>query len=871
MLPRYITAYWGKARENEQGKKEWHPLAYHNLDVAAALCALLKARPHWLTSLAEISGLTTEETLRRLTITAALHDIGKFAENFQWKIPDLAETLGAQTGNWANSGHGSVGKSLWKEIWHTHNFKYLDDWMQAAVSHHGTPVQGVENLGNVRSKNALSDVIAYSDAIVALFEEPSDDPSARKKYEIWRIAGLVILADWIGSNRDWFPYRAPNLTLEEYWKQTQKQADIAIRQAQLEESPTADIFGLGDLIGSDKAPSPLQAWAEGQTPSGKPQLYIIEDLTGSGKTEAALLLCHRLMRAEAAEGIYWALPSMATANGLYERLKDCYVRMFDTSRISPSLVLAHSARDLNDAFQLSIRENLAPQNIGSDASGQEVSAEASCAAFIAEDRKKTFLAQVGVGTLDQALLGVLPVRHQSLRLIALSRRVLVIDEAHAYDPYVTEGLERLLKFQKALGGSTIILSATLTHDQRQRFAKAYDANGETTQNGFPLTTHVSEGHVTEETHVSKRGTRRDLPYKRHDKPESAMKDLLDKAREGFCGVYIRNTVQEALEAYAYLQRQWPHTDIFHARFCLHDRLKRENEILNRFGKTSSPEGRKGQILVATQVIEQSLDLDFDCMATDLCPIDLLIQRAGRLQRHGHRPERPAPELWVVGAEATDDVKTDWYASLFPKGQYVYPHVGQLWRSMRALQEKGGINLMSGSPRDLIESVFGTGNRGEPEALVAQCLKAEGKHTGDKGIAYLNFLNLKDFTPQKDGWAKDVFTPTRLGDKTITLRLAKWENGELTPWAGTEDKPLKAWRMSEISIRQQRCAKPVAPDANAAEAIKRVTQEWNTRYDPPPILALVPSEDQDVWACKWEDPSGKIIDVTYSSREGLRVR
>ncbi len=290
------------------------------------------------------------------------------------------------------------------------------------------------------------------------------------------------------------------------------------------------------------------------------------------------------MRAGAAEGFYWALPSMATANGLYERLKTTYKKLFAISDQQPSLVLAHSARDLNDGFLSSIRDSVGGNYGDGD---QDVSAEAACAAFFAEDRKKTFLAQVGVGTLDQALLGVLPVRHQALRVTALSRRVLIIDEAHAYDEYMTKGMESLLKFQKALGGSTIVLSATLTQDQKHRFARAYGADADRlTQTAFPLTTHVEATRVEEEAHRSSRGTRRDLSYRRFPGPEAVIDALLEKARAGYCGVYIRNSVKEALEAFDCLKRQWDKVDLFHARFCLEDRMIRENDILRALARTA---------------------------------------------------------------------------------------------------------------------------------------------------------------------------------------------------------------------------------------------------------------------------------------------
>jgi CRISPR-associated endonuclease/helicase Cas3 len=861
-----LTRFWGKARLQPGTGIAWHPLACHSLDVAAAMAALLAARTGWLKAVAAATGLVEQEARKRLILTAALHDLGKFAENFQGKVPELAQALGHDPAYaTARDGHGAVGAALWNNrISRALNLGMLDDWLYASVSHHGTPVQSTRNLKNVMSDDAVAAAMAFAEAAVALIGRPDGTRPSGRQQEHWRVAGLVILADWIGSNQAYFPYVSGIASLKDYWEKTaQKQAAEAVHALGLHEATSAAAFDLRTLLPTADS-SPLQAWAERQAPAGGPQLYLIEDLTGAGKTEAGLILCHRLMHAGCAEGVYWALPSMATANALYGRLEQTYQRLFDPAGCVPSLMLAHSARDLHTAFQASIQPALSRY----PDSEHERTAEAACAAFLAEDRKKTFLAQMGVGTLDQALLAVLPVRHQALRLAALSRRLLVVDEAHAYDTYMTRGLEQLLQFQFALGGSAVILSATLTHSQKQRFAKAYGADPEAvTSTAFPLTTRIADRTVCEEPHASQRGTRRDLPVRRFATPDAALAALLEQAQAGRCGVYIRNTVAEALEAFAALRAQWDRVDLFHARFCLQDRLAREQAALARFGKTSQRADRQGQILVATQVVEQSLDLDFDVMVTDLCPMDLLIQRAGRLHRHA-RDNRPPPELWVVADAATDDAGADWYAKLFPRGQYVYPDVGQLWRTQRVLEAAGGLNLHSGSPRDLIEPVFRAEARDSvPPALARQTCKAESQRQSDRAVARINFLELKSFTATKDSWASDVRTPTRLGDDTRVLRLATWQDGVLQPWA-TAEAPERAWRLSEISVRRTRCAEPVPPDGAAAAAIAAVTQSWGERDDPTPVLALVPVEQAGAWAGRWRDPQGKEVEVCYTKEQGL---
>ena len=868
-LPQYVRCYWGKARPAD-GAPAFHPLAYHSLDVAAALAALLDLRPGWLAAVATASNLSVVEVRKRLILAAAFHDIGKFGENFQAKVPDLHARLlpGAMVADDGRS-HGEIGGGFWRRQ-KDPRFAAMATWMAASFAHHGAPVPETAGIANAMSPAAMADARTFVEATVAQFGSPAGAPPLAAA-EVWRVAGLMILADWIGSNQTWFPYEPPVHALPAYWDLALARAKIALGEARLAEAPGAQQVDIGTLLGPEAQASPLQDWASRQRPGRHPLLYLLEDLTGAGKTEAALLLVYRLIMAGAAEGFYWALPSMATANGLYARLGPLYRRLFGDGGAVPSLVLAHSARDLNDGFQASIgRAQTRPYpGEGPD----DVSAEAACAAFVADDRRKAFLAQVGVGTLDQALLAVLPNRHQALRLSALSRRVLIVDEAHSYDPYMTKALEQLLTFQRALGGSAIVLSATLTTTQRRRFAALYGGTVATAASmAFPLATASSAAGLVETSVPAARGTRRDLPVRRFETPEETMAALVAAARSGACCAYVRNTVKDAVAAYEHLVAMAGddvQVDLFHARFALGDRLALENEALGRFGRSSGPDQRRGRILVATQVIEQSLDLDFDCLATDLCPIDLLIQRAGRLQRHDHRPGRPPAELWLVGPSATADADATWYARAFPAAAFVYADLGQLWRTMRVVELRGGLPLASASPRDLIEAVFGGDPIAAPPAIEAAGMSAEAKRQASRGIAAISVLRPEAFDRDAGRWDDPERTPTRLGDETRVLWLARWEEGKLQPWFAAEP-PARAWRLSEIAVRAARVADTVPPDAAAATAIRAERQSWPGRFDPPLILALVPAGEAGVWQGAWQDGEGRRQAVLYSARRGLEI-
>jgi hypothetical protein len=253
---------------------------------------------------------------------------------------------------------------------------------------------------------------------------------------------------------------------------------------------------MAQLFPEIEAPRPLQRCAETSVLPEGAALFVIEDVTGAGKTEAALVLAHRLVVAGRGQGLYFALPTMATANAMYDRLGEAYGRLF-AADARPSLVLAHGRRALNPRFADRILEPVADASESTDEDAANQPAGAQRAAWIADDRRKAFLAQVGVGTLDQALLAVLPTRHAMLRLLGLTQRVLVVDEAHAYDAYMGEELKRLLQFHAALGGSAIVLSATLTARHRADLAASFSTGLQLTADkrdaptAYPLATAVS--------------------------------------------------------------------------------------------------------------------------------------------------------------------------------------------------------------------------------------------------------------------------------------------------------------------------------------------------------------------------------------------
>ncbi len=588
------------------------------------------------------------------------------------------------------------------------------------------------------------------------------------------------------------------------------------------------------------------------------------------------MLVHRLIRSGSASGVYIALPTMATANAMFDRLATIHRHLFaDGAR--PSVALVHGARDLHPGFAAAhLRGGRLELSYSDSNESADVTASTACADWIADDRRRAFLADIGVGTVDQALLAILPCRHQSLRLLGITQRVLVLDEVHAYDAYMGTEIECLLEFQAALGGSAILLSATLPLSVRQRLAQAFLRGlGQTlaasdTCMAYPLAT-VSAANIQSSKPVSGMpGRGRALPVRFLRTLNEALREVERATNAGNAVLYIRNTVDDVLDAHAALRMRGVSSDVFHARFALVDRLKIEAEVVTRFGKASEPKARK-RVLIATQVVEQSLDLDFDVLITDLAPMDLLIQRAGRLWRH-ERPYRDGhPELVVVSPEPAPDADANWFKAAFPRAAYVYRDHARLWLTARALKDAGVIES-PGRLRVLIESVYGIGvDENVPFGLRQYLFDAEGRAGAERGIANSNVLNLGTGYRRDGGeWDADIRAPTRLNDDPQqVLRLAREREGHVVPYAvdSAPGERWRAWRLSEVNVPVRRVADElVPPDLRAAKIEAKA--DWG-RYDTDIVLVVLRSDASTgalTGTAKGAD--GREVKLTYSTAHGL---
>lgn len=644
---------WGK--RNQAG--EWHPLADHCLDVAIVLRALLD-----IDNLNRL-GIADARLKDRLAVIAFLHDLGKCNWGFQAKAdPKAADTAGHGWeavallldlyGTWP-----SGWRALLTEIceWFGGDENATAAMLLAAISHHGRPLSlhDYQQAGWDRRARRYWETRAGYDPLQALdaltlavrrafpaaFQRDAPVLDAIPTVQ-QRFAGLVMLADWIGSDTRYFPYRAS--ADEDRAAFAREAAARALREIGLAPGISRQCNGFRAAFGF--GPSPLQAaLANGFAPNDAHRLILVESDTGSGKTEAALAWFLRLYSAGAVDGLYFALPTRVAARELYSRVFSATQAAFEPdARPCPVLLAVPGYVRADGQPVLPDPAGVLWDDSARDARREQV--------WSAERPKRFLAAPVAVGTIDQALLSALQVKHSLLRSVCLDRHLLVIDEVHASDPYMREVLRALLEGHGKRGGWALLLSATLGEAAAARFfGREMQPLDAALARPYPMVTTHGDAHAMPAARarcieVTVAPTLTD--------DEAVLPPLIQALQEGARVLVVCNTVARANGLFGRVDSALRHHHpelldaLFaldgvrcphHGRFAREDRERLDAAVTATLGKRSS---RGARLIIGTQTLEQSLDIDADWLVTDLAPMDVLIQRFGRLHRHDGR-ERPA--------------------------------------------------------------------------------------------------------------------------------------------------------------------------------------------------------------------------------------
>lgn len=685
---------WAKTNERDRdddgNPPPWtrHPLPLHLLDVGLVAETWLREDPHLFRRFCTLwPGADPEAVRRALVLTAAVHDVGKLYPLFQAKSEQgWAYGYGTVwTGDRPN-GTGFDHGAGTARIFTTYDLFGLPNgvdpnWLtllpliRVGAGHHGTlyPDEAVDLDDRVLAP-PLSDLApALLAELAHHFGPPPELPPDPSNAFLLLTAGFVSVADWFGSNADAFPL-SPGVTdragAEAYLARHReaRTAETALREAGLIAAfrlPEATVEGLFAALFSPDGEQ-WQPRRGFQTeacaiPFGRtdgPEIAVVEAPMGLGKTEIALFLAAQALRHGTAAGLYAALPTQATANALFTRVERYADRIRGETDLA--LALAHGAkgyfRDYR-ALRERTRHTIFDRARRADPGDPTPPSEVVAPSWV-QPSKRALLAPLGLGTIDQALLGAMGVRHGFVRLFGLARKVVVLDEVHAYDVYMGVLLEHLLSWLGALGVRVILLSATLPAGLRRRLLAAYGAADPPEADAYPQLLHaVGDAPVTVRPDPAPETARRtdvrveaiEAAGEADDRTAAGVAWVREKVAQGGCVAWIRNTVREAQAAYRALRAEGIEADLLHARFIRHDRNEKEVKLLERFGPPAPDNSHRpaARVVVATQVIEQSVDVDFDAMLSDLAPVDLLLQRAGRLHRHD-RPGRHGHDVPVLG-------------------------------------------------------------------------------------------------------------------------------------------------------------------------------------------------------------------------------
>lgn len=645
----------------------WLPLLIHLRDTAAVMEYLTA---YWLPEQYCVSlGMQRDEFFRLAIRAALLHDIGKATPNFQRKItqerPELCRRLEAaglevrfQKGKQldVNVPHAAAGAEILR------GEGFTDDLAAVVGAHHGRTEEYLLTGYCEQSPIAFgwrgsgdSDTLwgAVQRYIICWAEDalgceaPARDAACSVAAQM-ALSGLVIMADWIASNTAYFPLISMDELPDGY---DPRRAERALQKLNLPQPwkvsadwSTADYFQRRFGFAANR----VQQQAEQVASTMKtPGVMILEAPMGHGKTEAALAAAEILMNRFGLGGAAFFLPSQATSNAMFTRMTQWARHQPDAIQVA--VELAHGQADLNAEF--ACLESGQVQIEQGDADTDPLQTHA-----FFRGRKTKLLANLVVGTVDQLLMAALNRKHVMLRQLGLTGKVVILDECHAYDAYMNTYLDRVLNWLGAYHVPVILLSATLPGQRRAELLRAYlgskkplDAAIAACQD-YPLLSWTEDDTVHMAS-VSAQGSSRSVCVQRVEQEQALA--AAGTALESGCVGLIVNTVKRAQMLREELRQVYPDAVILmdHSRFLAPDRLEHEQEILRRVGKHADAEMRRGVLVIGTQVLEQSLDLDFDLLITDLCPMDLLLQRIGRLHRHTRaRPQGlEVPRCLVMGA------------------------------------------------------------------------------------------------------------------------------------------------------------------------------------------------------------------------------
>ena len=761
------------AKTNPNDSAQWLPLWMHARDTAGIMAYLWK---HWLPAAvrreicggSEVALQENEALFQNLCVFLGMaHDIGKATAVFQARIlemlPEVRERLAEEGLEIADIktftdpsavAHALAGQVILQQ-------RGVNEGICEIVgAHHGKPQEAVsestfdEYLVNFRGKDSdarlwaeIWDAFLQYAFEVSGIQDASIIPELSGPQRVL-LSGLLVMADWVASNQ----FYHPTISIDELGREDMypKRVRSAWKKLKLPAVWSAELGGMDEAAFVENfgfAPNELQkAVLEESNAVSEPGILIVEAQMGVGKTEAALAAAEIFAGKCGSGGLFFGLPTQATANGIFPRIRtwaEEQVAVQGESKEKLSIRLAHGKAELNQDYA-DLLEAGKGEFTGEACIGEDEDKALVVHGFF-RGRKQVLLSDFVIATVDQILMAALKQKHLMLRHLGMAGKIVIIDEVHAYDSYMNVYLERALCWLGAYHVPVILLSATLPASRRIDFVDAYlntskreirEREKRFTQGdeadwrysrAYPLLTWT-DGKEVHQKGLQLQGASRSVAI-RHVKESERIQTLRDKLRDGGCAIVILSTIRRAQEFAKEVREQMPDADIIllHSAFLMPDRAARERELLQKLGKRSTKAERDHLIVIGTSVLEQSLDIDGHVMLTDLCPMDLLLQRLGRLHRHpihdDMRPEQlKAAQCYVI--EPDEDAYESGTRAIY--GDYL------LMRTQKRLPDK--ITLPTDIP-NLVQDCYGDWKPDwETEAekeMYGKAKEGEEKKTGHK--------------------------------------------------------------------------------------------------------------------------------------------
>ena len=682
-----------------------------------------------------------------------LHDVGKVSPRFQKKIysafqKELPEAISEV--NIGDENH-CVTSSV------TLRWLNLRNLAKVAASHHGRSCEGdghdatTDRYGN-REWEALREELIQK-LIERVGLEKKDISKEPWKKQI--VLGLTILADWLSSGMDLEPGQEP----------TPEICAEAVGKAGFKPFKVQQDLTFSELFRGDNQPGfepndVQKTMLENIQPGG---IYVLETEMGSGKTEAAPALAYELLKSHKYAGVYFALPTQLTSNKIYDRFKPFLENILAPENGELKPLLLHSKAWLEKEIQNDEENGFQRKEYKADS--------------WFSDRKRALLAPFAVGTIDQLLMAVINVRHSALRSLGAAGKVIILDEVHSYDAYTGSLIRTLVEYLRKWNCTVIILSATLTHELRNKLLGVENTQQE---RGYPLLSIRGEKEVFYHEFDQKKSKKVKISHT--SSIDQAYDTALKRAEQGECVLWIENTVSDAQKAFRHFTCFFDpqNVGLIHSRFQEKTRRKNEDEWVDKFGKNASQADRAGgKILVGTQVLEQSVDIDADFLVTRLCPTDMLLQRIGRLWRHESlnpfRPKSAQPEVLILNENPFQNVEKENAPTNTPP---VYaPYV--LMRSQEVFENRDEI-VIPRDMRELIESTYSEREERETGWYAKLKQELEKKRRELKALALSSMGTIDEASP-------DTEASTRyIEHETVEVLLIKeFCENEILPFGSDE--------------------------------------------------------------------------------------